>query len=172
VETKKATENDTDKVWTIINKCSQMLLEQGQSHWAEYYTVEIIRKKVKKEDVRLAYLDGSLVATVTVSYQPVEYYTEEDMQNFEEPKQEAIYISALATDPEYQGRGIASKLMETVEMEALEKGIEYARIDVKALFPELVNFYRKRDYIVVGVLIDHDDDHEPYFLMEKKLRGS
>ena len=168
-EIKRASVEDVDIVWRIIDFNSQWLLKNGHSHWADFYTRDRVWKKIKSADVRIAFVNDLSVATITMDTKRVSYYTHQDMEKFAEPDAEAIYISALAVLPDYHGRGIASQLMDMAETEAGAGRIKYARLDCKALYPELVNFYRKRDYVVMGAFTDSKDNYEPYFLMEKQL---
>lgn len=160
---------DVDAVWKIVKACSDWLTTFGYNHWSKYYTRELVAKKVNDQEVYLKYVDGLPVATVTFDTKPVDYYTKKELNSFEDPKAKALYVRTLAVLPKYQKRGIASELMDFAEEKAGEKGISYVRCDCRALYLDLVNFYRARGCKIVGLIIDVRDNNEPYFLMEKKL---
>ncbi|MFC1710081.1 GNAT family N-acetyltransferase [Patescibacteria group bacterium] len=169
LELSLASESDIDEVWSIIKTCSDWLLKSGHKHWDDYYSRGLFEKKIQTESVYLASVKGTSIATITTSTEPVEYYEENDMQQFKEPDTNALYVTALAVLPQYQQQGYATKLMDFAEDQANESNLDYVRFDCKALYVELVNFYRDRGYNVVGVTIDEEDNDEPYFLMEKKV---
>lgn len=168
-EIERAQESDIDSVWGIVEACSEQLVTFGHDHWSKYYSKDAIGKKVKDHEVYLKYIGNRPVGTMTLADTPVEYYEPKDMSSFAEPEADALYVSALAVLPEFQSKGIASELMTFAENRAKEMGLVYIRFDCRALYVDLVQFYRKRGYKVVGVLTDERDNYEPYFLMEKML---
>ncbi len=165
----RAWESDLDTVWGIIKADSDWLESQGMSHWTHYYSRELIEKKLKRQEVYIARNSDGVVGTITLDTNPVDYYTDEDMQKFEDPSARGLYATALAVLPEYQGKGIASKLMEFVEAQAKERGIRFVRFDCRASYLKLVEFYKRRRYKIVGEIIDDADNNELYYLMEKKI---
>lgn len=161
-----------DSVWSIIDSCSDYLVGIGHSHWKDYYTKELIEQKLNSRKVYLATLNNEDVGTITLDTNPVDYYSESDLNTFAEPQAEAIYITALAVRPESQNTGFASKLMTFAEEEARQRGIRYIRFDCKASYKELVTFYEKREYKKTGEIIDHQDNDEIYFIMEKEIAST
>jgi len=172
LEIKKATIKDLDNTWGIIKICSDWLVEQGMNHWESYYSKKLIAKKIKTQQVFLAYVDKKPIATITLDKNPVSYYEEKDLQKFADPGAKAYYMMALAVIPGYQKRGIAGQLIKFAEKKALKEGIKYTRFDCRASYQELVEYYKKRDYKVAGDFIDPDDNSEIYLLMEKNLKSS
>jgi ribosomal protein S18 acetylase RimI-like enzyme len=164
----KAGLNKVDEVWSVIKKCSDWLFaEKKLDHWAEYYTREVIEKKIKGQEVFLVIRDGVTFGTITLDENPVEYYTEENLACFAEPKEKAIYVSAVAVDPEFQGRGVATQLMDLADEIVKQRGIKYIRFDCRAEYADLVNFYEKRGYSKRGSF--SEGERQNYFLMEKEV---
>lgn len=166
---RRATQDDLDRVWTVIKKCSDWLLENGLDHWDAYYSKELIEEKLNKSTVFVVEVKGNVVGTVTISTDEVEYYTESDVAQFSNKDSRAVYVTALAVLPSMQGLGIGSALMKMVEDKAFEMGISTVRFDCRARYKELVEFYLKNGYSVVGLLWDEEDNNEPYCLMEKLM---
>lgn len=164
----KADLSKVDEVWSVVKSCSDWLLtEKNLNHWAEYYTREVIEKKIKEQEVLLVIRDGKTVGTLTLDERPVEYYTEENLACFAEPSEKAIYVSAVAVNPEFQGKGVATQLMNLADEMVKQRGIRYVRFDCRAEYTDLVNFYEKRGYVKKGSFSEGDGQN--YFLMEKKI---
>lgn len=158
-----------DEAWALISTCSEWLRDIGMDHWDKYYTRKMVEEKIKGQELYLAYREGELVGTVTLDTNPVSYYEPNDLETFEDPKAEAMYVTALAVYPDMQKQGIAGNLMKFAEESAKERNIPYIRFDCRESYGELVEFYKKRGYGVVGRFTDPSDNDEPYLLMEKKI---
>ena len=76
-------------------------------------------------------------------------------------------MSAVAVNPDVQGRGIASRLMKMADDTAKSRGIDCVRFDCRAEYTDLVTFYLKRGYAKVGSFSEYEDQN--YLLMEKKV---
>ena len=164
----RAGHEDIDKVWGLINEDSLWLLKtKGLDHWSLYYTREIVAEKIQKQEVFLVGKDSTPIATITLGSNPVDYYTDKNLKCFTNPGAQALYISSLAVKPSFQHMGIAVKLMEFAENQARSRGIRYLRLDCRAEYADLVNFYLKRGYIQVD-LFNEGDNHN-YLLMEKVI---
>ncbi len=170
LEVGRASQEDLDSVWGIIKSDSDWLAEKGLDHWRKYYTREKVQRKIYGQEVYLAYQNNNLAGTVTLDTNPVEYYRPEEMNQFTEPDASGLYVTALAVVPAKQGQGIASKLMEFADSEAKKKGVKYIRFDCRAAYKELVDFYKKRGYKVIGETLDEEDNNERYLLMEKEIK--
>ncbi len=166
---RKATSHDIDTIWHIVHSLSQQLLEKGHPNWDLYYTRKIVAEKIEKNDTYVIENEGNVIGTVTLSTNAVEYYPSDALMNFAEPTAEALYITMLGVIPEQQGKGHATKLLEFSEQKAQKQGIHYVRFDVRAFIEDLVRYYLNRQYNIVGVIMDFDEDKTPYFLFEKEI---
>lgn len=169
MQIRRASSQDLDIVYSVIRSSADWLKGQGMDHWDKYYTREKVVEKLKSQEVYLAFDKDNVVGTITFDTNPVSYYEERDLANFSDPEAKALYVTALAVLPEQQKKGIAGSLMKFAEDRAKEKGVGFVRFDCRAMYIDLVKFYRNRDYKVVGAIIDYEDNNEPYFLMEKEL---
>lgn len=165
-----ATAKDLDSVWKIIDSCSDWLVTaKGLDHWKKYYNQALVAKKIRTQKVYLARAENNPVATITLDFNPVSYYTKEDMTNFVDRKVRAGYVTALAVLPELQGRGIASRMMDFVEERAASLNGKYLRLDCRASYEDIVRFYVHRGFKTVGISIDDADNNAEYLLMERPL---
>jgi len=164
LELRKVDESKIEDLYQVIHKCSVWMNDKkGMDHWVNYYTREVLLKKFKQGEVYIDFVDNLPIATFSYSTEPLDYY----VTNNDGPKGETInyvelypsshlddtkafYLSTLAVDPDYQGKGIASKLLELVEAKAIELGCNVVRFDSRMAFKEVINFYLKRGYKKVG----------------------
>lgn len=169
VDISRASDQDLDAVWAIIDACAQWLADQDLKHWADHYTREMMAKIIRKLEVYVASQEGKAVSTITVGLQPPKYYvTEGYVQRFADPEAAAAYIMALGVLPTYQGRGVAGKLLTFAEGLAKQRGVEWLRLDCRAEVPGLVQFYEKRGFHTVGESLP-EGVNETYWLMEKRI---
>lgn len=166
---RKATSKDIDTIWHIVQSLSKQLLDKGHPNWDLYYTRVIVEEKIEQNNTYILEGDGAVIGTVTLSTNAVEYYPPDALMNFAEPTAEALYITMLGVIPEHQGKGYATKRLEFSEQEAQKQGLHYVRSDVRALIEDLVRYYLNRQYNIVGVIMDFDEDKAPYFLFEKEI---
>lgn len=164
----RANDEDIDAVWKLIKKNALWLsVTKKLDHWKNYYTREIIAEKIKNNETYILNSKSAVIATITMSEKSVDYYTEHDKACFTHPSANALYITALAVDPEYHGLGIATMLLEQVEKIARERNIFSLRFDCRAEYAELVQFYVHKGYKQVGEF--SEGLGENYLLMEKLL---
>ena len=170
----KAGRENLDTVYEIIHECSLWLQNKGMNHWVDYYTKELVTHKFETGDIFLLRDEEKFVATISVSDQEPYYYSKnKDGKNGEAidytmkfTQGRALYVSALAVLPEFQGRGLAKSLLLYIENYAKKKRIEYIRMDARGDYTDLINMYLRWGFKKVGSMPDPDSE---YFLMEKKI---
>lgn len=99
----------------------------------------------------------------------MDYYEAQDLNLFDQPQAQALYLTALAVLPEKQKQGLASQLVTFAETTTKTRGINYIRFDCRASYKALISFYQKRGYTIRGTILDTEDHNEPYYLMEKQI---
>jgi GNAT superfamily N-acetyltransferase len=90
-----------------------------------------------------------MIATFTISTQPLEYYS---INIWLHPMQKAIYVSHLAVLPNFQGKGIGTWSMGTIEGIATDWGCVAVRLDAYEKHDELIKFYNKLGYRRRGII--------------------
>jgi len=66
---------------------------------------------------------------------------------------------------------VASQLLKASEQAAMGMEAKYIRFDCRADYKELIRFYQRRHFMIVGEIIDTEDNNNVYYLMEKRLGG-
>lgn len=79
-----------------------------------------------------------------------------------------LHIRVLWVHESHRGAGLASRLLEAAEHEAIDRGCRHAHLDTLDFQAE--SFYMRHGYHVFGVLEDLPQGHRRIF-MKKELRG-
>lgn len=156
IEITKAEQENSKEVHDVLNRCAMWLDQQGMKHWDNFYTDERISDLIQKRNVLVLRHNGEAIGTIT-------YYLEDESWN---DGLEAVFICALAVDPQYHQRGFGSLLLAAVEEEAKKLEIVRIRFDSLKNYERLSTFYARRGYEVVG---ETQRKYE-YWLYEKLLR--
>ncbi len=77
---------------------------------------------------------------------------------------------SLAVSPQWQGQGVARKLISSGEAEAQDRGALYIRLEVNNTNEHAIALYQKLGYIKFGLLHDYYDDHSDALRMQKRIR--
>jgi ribosomal-protein-alanine N-acetyltransferase len=78
-------------------------------------------------------------------------------------------ILRLAVHPDYQGRGIATQLIQSSLGEFKKKELDEVELDVDILRGGAVSLYEKVGFKVVSVFSSSEEDDETFYIMRKKL---
>ncbi|MFZ5955869.1 MAG: GNAT family N-acetyltransferase [Nanoarchaeota archaeon] len=149
----KCNEENLEEIWNIVKSCSEWLTEKGMTHWIDYYTKEIVDKKLIKTEVYGLSLDENLIGCVSLSKSKPAYYRATHLKNFKNQNAEAVYLSMLAILPKFHENGFASKLIDFAEEKTKNLGIGFIRLDAYKPFERLNEFYIKRNYKLVQTRI-------------------
>lgn len=167
IEITKANISQLDDVYEIVRKSSDWLKNEYKfTHWDEWYTKDRIKENFLKGEVYVLLKDAIPVGTYTIKKSSPSYYSLEDMKNFSKQSADAYYCYTLAVLPEYHGNGYAKMLLSHLETTARENKVNYLRFDARAAYTQLIEFYKKMDFKIVGEI---DDEGEKYFLFEKEI---
>jgi ribosomal-protein-alanine N-acetyltransferase len=78
-------------------------------------------------------------------------------------------ILRVAVHPDYQGRGIATELIEKSFAELKKKKLKEVQLDVDVLKGGAIGLYEKVGFQVVEVFSASEEDDETFCIMRKKL---
>ena len=115
--------------------------EAGNFQWDDHYPNEaVFGQDIAKNQLWVADVNGRLagVAALTEDQEPEYAQVGFDLS------QRAVVTHRLAVDPAFRGQGVAVDLLAQAETIAIERGIEFLRIDTNSenqitqkLFPKL-----------------------------------
>lgn len=85
---------------------------------------------------------------------------------FNDSVSHTAYLSMLAVNPEYRGKGLASSLLSKFEEYAMKNQMEYVKLEVRKNNGAAQKLYRKFGYEVI------EDASQTSFYMKKRLENS
>ncbi|MEM9324233.1 MAG: GNAT family N-acetyltransferase [Bacteroidota bacterium] len=141
----KADLADVDESYEIIRQCRDQLSQQGMDNWSRY-TREKVEQIIKSGDMYLLKNGKELVGTVKVSAGAPSFYSNEDLEKWEDPEAEAFYFTALAVSPMHQGMGYGSVLLDYVEDHARKHEVPYLRMTMFARNLPLARYYIRKGF--------------------------
>ncbi|MCR8658851.1 GNAT family N-acetyltransferase [Paenibacillus endoradicis] len=103
-------------------------------------------------------------------YSPIETLLQQRLQKSVTLELEAdtdeYYIDALAVHPSYQGRGIASRLMQHIEQKAANDGVHKVGLNVDFDNAAAEDVYKRKGYVADKQIMLH---HKPFWHMVKHV---
>ena len=78
-----------------------------------------------------------------------------------------LYVSLLWVDESLRNRGYGTRLLKTIEGEAVKLGCKYAHLDTYSF--EAKPFYEKNGYTQFAKLEDYPEGHSKHFLKKKLI---
>jgi ribosomal-protein-alanine N-acetyltransferase len=78
-------------------------------------------------------------------------------------------ILRLAVDPDFQGRGIATQLIQRSFEVLKKKDLDEVELDVDILKHGAISLYEKADFKVVQTFSSSEEEDETFCIMRKKL---
>ena len=94
-------------------------------------SAEVVRERLETAKIWIAYDDGEAVGTVTSL-----------------PEPEKIYVRSMAVTPNAQGRGVGQALLETLELDARQRGFEKLYLYTTFVLPGAQPLYEKNGFVV------------------------
>ncbi len=153
--------SDFNQLEKLITSCSDWLSSEGFDNWKEYYTSEIIMKKLLNSIVYGLFVGKELIGCISISNVMPVYSISEDLKYYTFQDKNPTHLSMLAVSPKYQKQGLATKLLEFSEKLARKKS-KAIRLDVWKKNLDLNKFYIKRGYVLVPEISAKDEDINYY----------
>jgi GNAT superfamily N-acetyltransferase len=146
----------------LLNRAYKRLADMGLKYVATWQGDDITLRRIKEAECWLGFLDGALVAAVSLrgptKGKGSEWYSRPDVATFNQ----------FAVKPELQGQGIGSKLLDHIEKRAEELGAAELALDTAEPAVHLIEFYEKRGYRSIEK-VDWDVTNYVSVIMSKTL---
>ena len=158
----RATEHDIDRVYGIIEECSEWLRKRGVRQWNPVYPRDLFSRDVKRGAVYY-FMDGdSLVGTATICDKRPSYYP----TNVWADESRVWFLCRFAVARRLKGNKFGARILDQLETKAARHGIEWIRMDVTKSNPFLESYYSALGYQRAGEVILANT---PSILMEKRI---
>jgi len=159
-----ATKSDLDEICILIEKAIDRMEQQGIYQWDEIYpTRKDFLEDINKNTLYVAVEDSRIAAIYVINQECNEEYNECQWNN---PDESACIIHRLCVLPDFQNKGIGSKVLTHIEEQIKNMGFSSVRLDVFSENPYAIRLYEKNGYEKRGYA---DWRKGRFFLMEKTL---
>ena len=161
----KGLASEIDSIIALTKACGENLRDNGIDQWDENYPdLKSIENDIITQTLFTYKVKNKIVGIVVLNeiqdeeYKEIDWITPKDSKN--------IIIHRLAVLPNYQGRGIAKKIMDFAEEFAIKNKYDSVRLDTFSQNPRNQKFYLNRGYHKLGtVYLKYKKDY-PYICYE------
>jgi GNAT superfamily N-acetyltransferase len=128
----------------LLHRAYAPLAAQGLRYVATHQDAATTRRRIAGGEDLVAEIDGRIVGNITWHA-----HTFEGGKTPWYDRTDVAFFHQLCTEPGYQGRGVASRLLEEVERRARESGATELACDTALPAQHLIDWYGKRGYRIV-----------------------
>lgn len=135
---RKATNDDSDRIWEIILQAKEQMLRQNKQQWDETYPLpEHIAKDIDNGYAYVLCNESTAIAYAAIAFDGEPAY--ESIEGKWLSVQPYVVVHRLAVADEMKQQGIASLFMQKVEELSREHGIHSFKVDTN-----FDNFYMQK----------------------------
>jgi len=163
----KPTKEDIPELLKVTKACAQAMIANGIYQWNENYPSKgAFVKDIELDQLWVLKDDNNIIGSVVISdimdeeYKTIAWLTPNTKNN---------YIHRLAIHPDYQGKGLAQKLMDFAEGCAKKNGYVSVRLDTFSVNTRNNTFYQKRGYQKLGDVYFPKQSEHPFHCYELVL---
>ena len=139
---------DIPELLEVTKACAQAMIINGIYQWNEDYpSYEAFEKDIEIGQLWVLKESNNIIGSVVISEIMDQEYKEIEWLTLNANN---AYIHRLAVHPEYQGKGLAQKLMDFAEGYAKENCFLSVRLDTFSVNKRNNTFYKKRGYQKLG----------------------
>lgn len=128
----------------LLHRAYAPLAARGLRYVATHQSPETTRKRIAGGEDLVAEIEGKIVGNITWHA-----HTFEGGKTPWYDRPDVAFFHQLCTEPAFQGRGIASMLLEEVERRARASGAAELACDTAVPATDLIAWYSKRGYRIV-----------------------
>jgi GNAT superfamily N-acetyltransferase len=166
MEVKQAKSTDLVEILYLLNVCISDMNAKGLKHWNNVFPGnEQIRKDLEEGNIYLAKEKGVCKGMVTLNdSEPAGYG---DMK-FQTAEARPLFLHRMAVHPKWQGKGIASYLVDFAQKMARDRGFTCIRLDIYQSSQEARQLCKKLNFQEIGSF-QAPCQKIPYVCYEKQL---
>ncbi len=167
---RKGRADDLEEIFAFVQAAVVKMNEEKIFQWDEIYPdMTDFALAVENGELYVAEIsvagekEKRLAATYTLNTQ---YDEEYKTAAWSKPEKSFYILHRIVVNPEFQHRGLGNTVMQHIEEQCRENGIESIRLDVFSQNPYSLRLYEKRGFVKTG---DADWRKGRFYLMEKVL---
>jgi ribosomal protein S18 acetylase RimI-like enzyme len=162
-----AKERDLKRVVSITNACAVHMISKKIFQWDENYpNIEIFKDDVKNKSLFVIEDNELIMGCICISLQIDDVYKDVKWLT---PNSNNVYLHRLAIHPNFQGQGLALKLMEYAEDFTIKNGCISIRLDTFSGNPKNNKFYTLQGYTKLEKIFYRNQSDMPFHCFEKIL---
>jgi ribosomal protein S18 acetylase RimI-like enzyme len=162
----KGQKQDMSDIFDIISNCIKHMERQGVYQWNEFYpNADIIENDIESEHCYVLKDNGKCIAYVAINEEQSPEYSE--IKWFSEGRK-VLVIHRLSVHPEFQGKGIAKKMLNFIEDVATKNNYSCIRFDAYSGNKIALKLYEHFGYKKAGQVFFPWRDL-PFYCYEKNI---
>lgn len=163
----KANQSHINNLLEITKACAQHMEKAGVFQWnSTYPNHAAFKNDVNRGELYIYMHDKKVVGSIVIStFMDAEYKTVEWLTQ----TTNHYYIHRLAVHPEFQGKGIARKMMDFAENLARQNNVASVRLDTFSKNLRNQRFYEARGYQKLGNIYFPKQSEFPFYCYEYVL---
>ena len=162
-----AKERDLKRVVSITNACAVHMISKKIFQWDENYpNIEIFKDDVKNKSLFVIEDNELIMGCICISLKIDDVYKDVKLLT---PNRNNVYLHRLAIHPNFQGQGLALKLMEYAEDFTIKNGCISIRLDTFSGNPKNNKFYTLQGYTKLEKIFYRNQSDMPFHCFEKIL---
>lgn len=161
---RKATIQDIDTIINITKACAIDMVSKNIHQWnSQYPSRTAFEIDVSRNELYVLVEEEKIMGCLVLStkmdteYQSVSWLT---------PNTKNLYVHRLAIDPNFQGKGLAQKLMSFAENFAKKNEYASIRLDTFSKNTRNQKFYELRGYKKLGSIYFPKQSEHPFYCYE------
>jgi GNAT superfamily N-acetyltransferase len=163
-----ATLNDIPGIMQLIAEVVPAMNAAGNFQWDNTYpNPEVFKNDIAHNQLWVADLDGDIGGIAAITTDQDQEYSEVGW----DINETAIVTHRLAVSMRYRGQGIAAKLLQQAEQEAVSRGIKTLRIDTNTNNNATQQLFPKLGYVYAGEIGLGFRPNLRFYCYEKRLDG-
>lgn len=167
---RKAESRDLAEVMEIIVRCTQELRDNGILQWDDVYPdAAVLEDNLRAGTLYVIPQDGACQAAVCLNEEQPEEY---GFLPWTYGSGRVLTIHRLCVHPDWQGQGLASRLLAFAEEHAAGHGYAAIRFDVYSGNPRALALYERHGYQRVEGAVYFPRRELPFYCYEKEVVAS
>lgn len=161
---RKASKADIDRILEITKACAIHMISKNIQQWnSEYPNRTAFENDLIRNELYVLENNNAIIGCIVISdFMDLEYH---DI-SWLAPNIKNIYIHRLAIHPDYQGKGLARKLMDFAEKFAQKNDFTSIRLDTFSKNLKNQKFYELRGYKKLGSIYFPKQSEYPFYCYE------